>query len=130
MVARVQKRKICLRGQHPSKQNLGQIDSVACPSLTSSDIWLQPLTPHCGSELGHSECLRTHKISFPPSSCRLRLVEGGTEERRCGYGGLGCLGEGGGLELVVAGLGMSGGHSPMKGSGVMAPGRGEGTRRL
>ena len=52
-------------------------------------------------------------------------MEGGTEERRCGYGGLGCLGEGGGLELVVAGLGMSGGHSPMKGSGSAL---GEGVR--
>ena len=50
-------------------------------------------------------------------------MEGGSEERRCG-----CVGWA--EELVVAGLGMSGGHSPMKGSGVMAPGRGEGTRRL
>jgi len=53
-------------------------------------------------------------------------VEGGSEEReRCGCGGLGCLGEGAGLELVVAGLGMSGGHSPMKGSGSAL---GEGVR--
>jgi hypothetical protein len=45
-------------------------------------------------------------------------VEGGTEERRCG-----CVGWA--EELVVAGLGMSGGHSPMKGSGSAL---GEGVR--
>ena len=58
------------------------------------------------------------------------MWRGGDRRGKICDGGLGCLGEGAGLELVVAGLGMSGGHSPMKGSGVMAPGRGEGTRRL
>lgn len=41
------------------------------------------------------------------------------------WDGLRGLGEGGGLELVGAGLGMSGGHSPMKGSGSAL---GEGVR--
>ena len=61
---------------------------------------------------------------------KLLICGGGDRRGKICDGGLGCLGEGAGLELVVAGLGMSGGHSPMKGSGVMAPGRGEGTRRL
>ena len=53
------------------------------------------------------------------------MWRGGRERRKICDGGLGCLGEGAGLELVVAGLGMSGGHSPMKGSGSAL---GEGVR--